>query len=205
MVIDDAGFSGGGEAEGFCNEVLRECAARKFSGVVCRFLGRPAPVLSEAVGRLGELCRGRGLELFVSEAYGAAAPTARVLLSTALSGGSLQGRLEAAGEAFGSSRPAVWIERTAEDFLLPSPGGAGAPLTVEELERRRSEYGADVFFSGELCAHYFTYMAGEKGHFVLFDDAGSIRKKLRLAAGLGVRTAFLPWETTGDLLGELMG
>ena len=205
MVIDDAGFSGGGEAGGFCNEVLRECAARKFTGVVCRFLGRPAPVLSEAVGKLGELCRSRGLKFYVSEPYGSAAPSAGVLISTALSGGSLQGRLEAAGESFGAGRLALWIERTAEDFLLPSPNGTGAPLTVEELERRREEHGADVFFSGELCAHYFTYMAGEKGHFVLFDDAGSIRKKLRLAANLGIRTAFLPYETTGDLLGELLG
>lgn len=204
MVIDDAGFSGGGEPEGFCNEVMRECAARKFTGVVCRFQGRPAPVLSEALGRLGELCRGRGLEYVVTESYGSAAPAARVLLSTALSGGSLQGRLEAAGEAFGPGRLAIWVERTAEDFLLPSPKGTGAPLTVEELERRRAEHGSDVFFSGELCAHYFTYMAGEKGHFVLFDDGGSIRKKLALAVRLGVGMAFLPYETTGDLLGELL-
>lgn len=204
MVIDDTGFSGGGEAEGFCNEVLRECAARKFTGVVCRFLQRPAPVLSEAVGRLGELCRGRGLECFVSEPYGSAAPLAGVLISTALSGGSLQGRLEAAGESFGAKRLALWVERTAEDFLLPSPNGTGAPLTVEELERRREEHGADVFFSAELCAHYFTYMAGEKGHFVLFDDGGSIRKKLRLAARVGIGTAFLPWESMGDMMGELL-
>ncbi len=204
MVIDDSGFSGGGEAAGFCNEVLRECAARKFTGVVCQFLDRPAPVLMEAVGKLGELCRGRGLKFYVSEPYGAAAPSAGVMLSTALSGGSLRGRLEAAGESFGPGRLAVWIERAAEDFLLPSPSGTGAPLTVEELERRRTEQGADVFFSAELCAHYFTYMAGEKGHFVLFDDAGSIRKKLRLAEGLGIRTAFLPYETAGDLLGELL-
>lgn len=205
MVIDDSGFSGGGEPEGFCNEVLRECAARRFTGVVCRFLARPAPVLTQAVGKLGELCRGRGLEFMVSEPYGSAVPGAGVLISTALSGGSLQGRLEAAGESFGPGRLAVWVERTAEDFLLPSPGGAGAPLSVEELERRRAEHGSDVFFSGELCAHYFTYRAGEKGHFVLFDDAGSIRKKLRLAAGLGIKTAFLPYEATGDLMGELLG
>lgn len=205
MVIDDAGFSGGGDGEGFCNEVLRECAARKFTGVVCRFQGHPVPVLTQAVGKLGELCRSRGLECFVSEPYGAAAPSAGVVISTALSGGSLQGRLEGAGESFGVRRLALWIERTAEDFLLPSPSGTGAPLTVEELERRREEYGADVFFSGDLCAHYFTYMAGGKGHFVLFDDAGSIRKKLRLASGLGIRTALLPYETAGDLLGELLG
>lgn len=205
MVIDDAGFSGGGEPESFCNEVLRECAARKLTGVVCRFQLRPVPVLTQAVGKLGELCRGRGLEFFVSEPYGGAASSAKVLISTALSGGSLQGRLEAAGESFGAGRLSMWIERTAEDFLLPSPSGTGAPITVEELERRRAEHGADIFFSGELCAHYFTYMAGEKGHFVLFDDAGSIRKKLRLGAELGVGTAFLPYETTSDLLGELLG
>lgn len=204
MVVDDMGFSGGGEPESFCNEVLRECAARRFTGVVCRFQGRPAPVLVQAAGKLGELCQGRGLAFFVSEAYGSATPLGRVLISTALSGGSLKGRLEAAGESFGPNRLALWVERTAEDFLLPSPSGAGAPLTVEELRRRREESGADVFFSGELCAHYFTYMTGERGHFVLFDDAGSIRKKLRLALGLGIGTAFLPWESTSDLLGELL-
>ena len=205
MVIDDAGFSGGGEAGGFCNEVLRECAARKFTGVVCRFLGRPAPVLSEAVGKLGELCRSRGLKFYVSEPYGSAAPSAGVLISTALSGGSLQGRLEAAGESFGAGRLALWIERTAEDFLLPSPNGTGAPLTVEELERRREEHGADVFFSGELCAHYFTYMAGPKAHFVLFDTPRSIQEKLALAKRLGLCAVLLPQPEVEPHLEEIFG
>ena len=205
MVIDDAGFSGGGEPEGFCNEVLRECAARRFTGVVCRFLERPAPVLAQAVGKLGELCRGRGLELFVSEGYGTAAPGAGVLISTALSGGSLRGRIEEAGERYGLSRLALWLERRAEDFLLPSPSGAGSPLTGEELERRRAEHGAEVFFSTELCAHYFTYMAGEKGHFVLFDDVGSLRKKMRLGEELGIRKAFLPYEDVGEEMEGLKG
>lgn len=203
MVIDDTGFTGGGEPEGFCNEVLRECAARRFGGVVCRFLERPAPVLIQAVGKLGELCRGRGLELYVSEGYGGAGAPGKVLIPTALSGGSLRGRLEQAGERYGQSRLALWVERRAEDFLLPSPSGAGSPLTREELQRRREEHGADVFFSGELCAHYFTYMAGERGHFVLFDDAGSIRKKLRLGEELGIRTAFLEYGDMGEELGEL--
>ena len=203
MVIDDGRFQGGGGGEDFCNEVLRECAARKFTGVVCRFLGSPQKALTDAVARLGDLCPHRGLELYVTEPYGAA-PNARVMISTALSGGSLQGRLEEVLERFGP-RVALWVERTAEDFLLPSPSGAGAPLTAEELESRRAEYGSEVFFSSELCAHYFTYMAGDKGHFVLFDDAGSIRKKLHTARRLGVSAAFLPYETTADLLPGLLG
>lgn len=205
MVMDDAHFHEGEEPEPFCNEVLRECAARRFTGVVCRFRGRPHAVLTGAVSRLGEICRDRGLAFYVTEAYGGASAHAKVILSTALSGGSLRGRLEEAVDRFGPRRVCIWVERAAEDFLLPSPSGSGAPLTVEELRRRREESGAQVFFSPELCAHYFTYMSGEKGHFVLFDDAGSIRKKLRVAGEAGVDTAFLPYSQLGDLVGELLG
>ena len=205
MVIDDSHFRGGGEAETFCNEILRECAARKFHGVVCRFLSRPHAALTGAVSRLGELCHERGMALYVTEGYGGASHHARVILSTALSGGSLKERLDEAVSRFGSGRVCIWAERTAEDFLLPSPGGAGAPLTTEELQRRREETGAAVFFSPELCAHYFTYMAGEKGHFVLFDDAGSIRKKIHVAREAGIDTAFLPYGPLSDIMGELLG
>ena len=204
MVVVDTRFSQGDGAEGFCNEVLRECAARKFTGVVCLFRGRESAVLADAAGRLSEACKGREIDCYVTEAYGLSAPAAKVILPTAISGGSLQVRLEEAAARFGK-RLALWVERVAEDFLLPSPSGAGAPLTAEELHRRRAERGGAVFFSPELCAHYFTYMAGDKGHFVLFDDAGSIRKKLRMAAGLGVDTAFLPYDSTADVLGELVG
>lgn len=204
MVIDDSRFTGGGEVEGFCNEVLRECAARRFQGVVCRFHTRPSPLLEDIAGKLGEQCRGRGLSYYVTEPYGLAAPGAGVLLSTAISGGSLRGRLEEAVGRFGGERVCLWVERAAEDFLLPSPTGSGAPLTAEELEKRREEFGSSIFFSDELCAHYFTYMAGEKGHFVLFDDGGSVKKKLQIAQGLGIETAFLPFGEMEDILGELV-
>lgn len=203
MVIEDSGFQGGGEAEPFCNEVLRECAARRFGGVVCRFLGKPRPILSQLTLRLGELCARRGLGFYVTEPYAGA--QGRVLISTALSGGTLRTRLEEAARQHGGDRVALWVERTAEDFLLPSPSGAGAPLTLEELECRRAEQGSTVFFSPELCAHYFTYMAGETGHFVLFDDAGSLSRKLALARQVGITTAFLPYTATADLLKELLG
>ena len=204
MVIEDTGFQGLGEAEPFCNEVLRECAARRFQGVVCRFLGKPRAILNQIVLHLGETCSRRGLSLYVTESC-AGTGAGRVLISTALSGGTLRGRLEAAAERYGRERVCLWMERTAEDFLLPSPSGAGAPLTVEELNRRREERGASVFFSPELCAHYFTYMAGEKGHFVLFDDAGSMSRKLAQAGQLGISTAFLPYTANAALLGALLG
>ena len=62
-----------------------------------------------------------------------------------------------------------------------------------------------VFFSDQLCAHYFTYMSRENGaHFVLFDDAGSIRKKLLLARNLGIRQAVLAYPQVDDLLEDIL-
>ena len=45
MVVDNTGFSGGGETGPFCQEVLRECSARGLDGVICDFEGRPLQLL----------------------------------------------------------------------------------------------------------------------------------------------------------------
>lgn len=204
MVIEDSHYRSGEEAEIFCNEVLRECAARRFSGVVCRFGGSRHALLSRTVSRLGEVCARRGLGFYVTEPY-ADTGVGKVLISTAISGGTLRGRLEAAQERWGKERIALWIERVAEDFILPSPTGTGTPLTEEELQQRREKLGGAVFFSAELCAYYFTYMVGETGHFVLFDDGSSIARKLKLGEELGITTAFLRYEDCRDFWAELFG
>ena len=100
---------------------------------------------------------------------------------------------------------ALAVERAAEDFFLPSPTGQGMPLTREELQERLEERAPSVFFSSELCAHYFTYMSRQNGaHFVLFDDAGSIRKKLQTARSLGITSAVLAYPQVDDLLEEIL-
>ena len=205
MAIDNAGFDGRGSAGPFCQEVLRECAARGFSGVICNFEGRPLPLLEQIAAQLGELLERRGCPLYVPEAYGASVPRARVLISSALSGGSLAQRLADAAGQYGAGRVVLAVERVAEDFFLPSPTGQGVPLSREELRARLSERAPTVFFSTELCAHYFTYMSKENGaHFILFDDAGSIRKKLHLAAQLGIPRAVLAYPEVDDLLPALL-
>ena len=190
MVIDNTGFDGRGEAGPFCQEVLRECMARGYDGILCDFEGHPLQVLAQAVRTLGD------------------APfsdSAIALIPSALSGGSLQQRLQEAVERFGAARVALAVERVAEDFFLPSPTGQGMPLTREELRQRLEERAPSVFFSSELCAHYFTYMSRQNGaHFVLFDDAGSIRKKLQVARNLGIFSAVLAYPQVDDLLPELL-
>ena len=204
MYIDDGGFDGRGTPDAFCQEVVRECAARGFGGVICAF-DRKLPLLSAVVEQLGPMLVRQGRSFYVSEPYGRCTATGRVLIPTALSGGSLRQRLGEAAERYGAGRVALAVERTAADFFLPSPDGQGRPLTREELKARLEELSPSVFFSDELCARYFTYMNRQSGaHFVLFDDAGSIRKKLRLAEVLGIDRALLCWPEVSDLMGDIL-
>ncbi len=205
MVIDDAGFSGGGDPAPFCQEVLRECSARNFQGVVCDFERRPAQPLTGAVQLLGEALDRKGWPLYVTEAYAPCSEQAHVLISSALSGGSLLQRLQDAVGQYGCARVALAVERVAEDFYLPSPTGQGMPLTREDLQQRIRERAPSIFFSSELCAHYFTYMSRQNGaHFVLFDDAGSIRKKLQTARSLNIADALLAYPQVDDLLADIL-
>ncbi len=78
-------------------------------------------------------------------------------------------------------------------------------LRRQELTQRLAEQNPTVFFSSELCAHYFTYMSKQNGaHFILFDDAGSIRKKLQVARNLDIQDAIFTYEEVDDLLPALL-
>ena len=206
MMMDDQGCGGGrGDPLPFCRQVARECAARGFQGVVADWDSPLTPALGRLARALDQTMAEREWPLYLPEAYASHAPHARLLVSSALSGGSLQQRLQEAVERFGAARVALAVERVAEDFFLPSPTGQGMPLTREELRQRLEERAPSVFFSSELCAHYFTYMSRQNGaHFVLFEDAGSIRKKLQVARNLGISSAVLAYPQVDDLLPELL-
>lgn len=203
MAADDQNFDGRGEAGVLCDEMVRECAARGFQGAVCQF-GQRLPLLERAVKELGERFARRGWRLYVPEDYAHCAPSARVMVSSALSGGSLQNRLEEAARRYGTQRVTLSIQRVAEDFYLPSPNGSGTPLSREGLRQQLEQRQPSVFFSHELCARYFTYMSRDSGaHFVLFDDGDTIRKKLQVARGLGITGAVASLEEIDDVLDKL--
>jgi hypothetical protein len=189
------------QPEVLCRDVLQECSRRGFSGVVLDFEG-PLDASRAPLIRLldRQLARFR-LRLYVPERLGACADRAAVLICSALSGGSLRDRLERAAARFSPRPMALDCQRLAMDFLLPSPNGEGLPLSREQLSRMRE--GHSVYFSEELCARYFTYATRTHTHFVLFDDADTIRRKIRLAEELGYEAAFLMLPETEDLLPEL--
>ncbi len=116
----------------------------------------------------------------------------RILVSTAVSGGSLRSLLGEALRRYGAARLAVGVELVRMDFPLPCRSGTGTSLSGDELSRLRAGCGgASVFFSTPLCAKYFTYRAGESYHFVLFDDEETLRRKAALARELGISNVFL--------------
>ncbi len=203
MVADDQDFDGLGPTGPLCQEILRECQARGFSGAILDFENR-LPPLEQIAAALDEQFARRGLALYVNERYAPHAPHARVMIPSALSGGSLRRRLEEALERFGESRVVLALEARREDFFLPSPTGSGQPLSERELEELKQRLSPAVFFSGDLCARYFTYMSRESGaHFVLFDDGDTLCHKADTARQLNIHTFLLPWAEAAPHAAQL--
>lgn len=185
-----------------CESVWNECRQREFCSVVADFDGE-TPERIEFLCMLSDLLRRRGRELYVPECYGEKVRQARVLICTAISGGTLRERLEEAHCRFGS-RLALDLQRLEMEFPLPCPKGEGRALECGELcELLKS--GPKVFWSEDLCTKYFTRDCDCSLGMVLFDDAETIRKKMELASRCGIGTAFLMYPETEDLLGKLFG
>ena len=191
MQVDCAGFDGEGDPVDCCRQILGECRRRAFRGIVCDFEGPPCRCLSRMAEILDRNCTAQGWTLYVPEALAPCVKSARVLIPSAMSHGTLERRLGQAVERYGPDRTALAVEWVREDFLLPA-GGRGEPMAPSALEDMIRRLEPAVFFDRGLCAHYFTYMKGPQAHFVLFDTPRSIREKLNAAERLGVGAALLP-------------
>lgn len=205
MMICCSGFDGHGDVINFCRQVIRECSIRNFDGIVLDFEGSAHPLLGQVVSKLGAITAQRNWPLFVPEEYAAFSDHTKIMISSALSGGSLQQRISDAVTQFNPRRIALCVQQVAEDFTLPAPSGCGTPLTQEELKRLIQTRGASVYFSTELCAHYFTYVSRQNGaHFVLFDNAGSLRKKIQTAKQFNLHSCILAWPEVKDIMDTIL-
>ncbi len=176
----------------FLHQLLRECQARRYSGVIADLPPHQAALAAD----MDHLLHAQGLALYVPDCYAQQAPHAKLMVSTAISGGSLRHRLLDAVRCFGRDRVIPALERTTADFLLPSQTGEGTSLSSESLSLLQARVRPDLYWSSDLCARYFTYSEQGQPHFVLFDDGESLRAKLRLASELGLNRCLVAW---GDL------
>ena len=185
--------------EAFSAQVVRECIGRGFDGVVLAF-SRTSPALHAAAAALSGRLRRQGGQLYLPESFAADSDWARILIPTNISGGSLSARLQEVIGHYGHERICLDIERVRIDFCLPTDQGHGKKLTARELYALIQKQNPESYFSQDLCAYYFTYQDDLGSHFVLYDDAGSIRKKIFLAQKLGIDHAMLLYPEVGDIL-----
>lgn len=203
MVLGDRDWGTVRDPAALCREICRECAGREYAGVAADFEGPVTKdravfldALSQALGRWGR-------RLLVPEDYAGAVRQGTVLICTAISGGSLPDRLEEAARRYGRERLALDLQRLRMRFPLPCPGGEGESLDGETLEALLGERGPCVFYSADLCAKYFTYAQGGRHWFVLFDDADTLLRKVRLGREKGIGLGLLMYPEVKDLLPRL--
>ena len=178
-------------------EIINECKLRRFRGVFANFDSSPLlPRLSKSLAE-------QNLRLIVTETAGSDNPNAWVLISTALSGGTLKRRLGEAAQKFGAGRIVLDVERIIMEFVPPVPDGEGRALSREEFESLRAGHRHTPFFSYELCCNYFVFFEGDTPHIVLYDDVGSIKNKLYIASSLGIDKAMFLYSETQDILMNL--
>jgi len=188
--------------EELCAAVLRECSRRNYEGVMLDF---EEPVRRDRlrfVETLGNILAEKKKKLFLPVSYGHVAPQANILVDTALSGGTLFEHLKDAAK-HSHGRFALDMERIRMDFTLPSYNGLGMTITKEELHTLVDCLSPSVFFSPELCARYFTYSKQGETHFVLFDDADTLKRKLHLGAEAGASAAIFMWSEISDIADQI--
>ena len=176
----------------FLQQIMQECRRRQFQGVICDLGSGCGALASALAARLPQ----QGLTVFLSEEYAQSASRCNVLISTAITSGTLHRRISKAMEQYGRDRTVPALQRIATDLTPPDPSGQGLSLSPERFFRLRSEQNSPTHWSGELHCKYFTYFHNGTGHIVLFDDRETMQAKLRLMGELGARQCLCAW---GDL------
>jgi hypothetical protein len=129
-----------------------------------------------------------GPRLLVPEVWRKVLPDAGILISSSLSGGTLQNRLEYAERA-SPGRCWLRLERLRMRFPLPCPTGVGTALTPAELGRLLQAN--PTFYSPEFCCRYCYDLPGG---IVLYDTDETWECKRKLAQSAGFSGAVIPSE-----------
>ena len=204
MVLDvEDGFSSAGDPSLLCRDIIRECSVRKFDGILCDFTGEPSPFLLQVVTQLSSIATQRSWNLYIPESFASKSKSSMILLSSDIFSGSLESLLRRAAGDYGAERIALVMQRMANEFRLPAGGNQGKHLTRKELSELVQRFSPSVFFDHDLCAHYFTYMNRNAAFFVLFDDSGSLLRKMSLARSLGINRFILTFPDVEDILPRL--
>lgn len=191
MGIDDAGLDPDGfDGENFAYRVSAECVLRGFDGVYAD-VGDAFLHTGTLTALENRIIQRRG-RLYLCENAARGLSSARIVISSCVTGGSFARYLADKIYEYGAGRIALGINRMITDFTLPASDALGMNISEETLGRLLSQSGASVYFSNELCANYFTYVdKNGTPHFTLFEDRRSLLEKMRIARDSGIEEAFV--------------
>ena len=170
-------------------QLLRECSARHFQGVIADL----PPGLDGMIQQLDTLLPQNALTLYLPEHYHNTGKKARLLVSTALTGGSLRRHLQERSERYGAGRIVGVLQRVCAQVIPQGKSNQTTPISQEELLRLRQQHKPQIQWSAELCLRYFTCNEQGKLRFVLFDDKETLQAKRRLCGELGIRMCLGAW------------
>lgn len=182
------------DPEGAARELSLACGRRGMGGI---FWDLPPDCDPGPVEALAPRLSQRGLWQLAPLHLARAAPQARVLVPSALSGGSFSELLDRSQSSLGPGRWGLMLEKMAARFPMPAPAPAGQPLDQAGLEGLLRQNSGRSWFSPELCARYFTVGTGTDRGFVLFDDRETAGRKLRMAAAAGAAALLIRYRDWG--------
>jgi hypothetical protein len=178
-------------------DIIDECKRRNFDGIILAFEGGDKLALLEYAYQLDELCAQHNITLISSKKFQTS--KSLMLVSSGAVSGSLKQRLDKYG-----SGSVLEVVRLSQDIPLPAPHDRGMTMTRKQLNELLQTLKPVTFFSSELLARYFTYKDKDGvTHFIIYDDAESITKKLRLAEAMGFSSAVMLFSEVKDLLSDI--
>lgn len=185
-------------------DISAECARRGYGGAILDF-----EVGQETVMLFSQLCAGlqkQSIPCFVPQSLASAAPGCKVILPSAVSGGSFEEMLDSFIARYGAEQICLDVMRSCNDFAMPSYTPDGRVLSRGEFQEIIQRHQPSAYFSQELCSKYFTYRPDSQSvHFVLYDDPDTGAQKLRLAAQKGLYACFLLYNEWGSSVKSMVG
>lgn len=198
MYLDDNGTVTGSSQ--LPSEIVRECTANSFTGVV---LDLSSDFPRETAISIATACSRHSIKVFVPYQF-AYCSDSIVLLSTDISVGSLNTRLTTAIRQYGLNRVALMTDFVRCDYTLPAKEENGQTLSNSQLNALITQYHSPSFYSKDLYTYYFTYRSANKAHLVLYDNAASLRHKLKLGKALGIKTAFMFYPHVKGIINDVL-
>lgn len=176
--------------EKFAEAVVYEAKRLQFAGV---FADIEDPVQQKAMlPALDEALHAADIPLFVPMSAESQVNYALLTLQTDISGGSLEEYVSKYIKQYGVQRLAAHLVPICADYKLPTLKAGDKGLHPKDIEALIQKYNASIFYSKELQCNYFTYMDDSShGHFVVFDNARTLEKKLENLSQMGLGHFFM--------------